>query len=70
MKTFSEDDIHRSVKLSVWSGGEATNRRLDAAFKGIKPKDSGAFLCCGNCFPCHWLTRLICYVPVVFAQGV
>lgn len=46
MKTFSEDDIHRSVKLSVWSGGEATNRRLDAAFKGIKPKDSGAFSFC------------------------
>ena len=33
MKTFSEDDIHRSVKFSVWSGGEQTNRRLDAVMK-------------------------------------
>ncbi|CAN0424619.1 unnamed protein product, partial [Hapterophycus canaliculatus] len=42
MKTFSEDDIHRSVKLSVWSGGETSNRRLDLAFRGSKSgKDGG-----------------------------
>lgn len=43
IKTFSEDDIHRSVKLSVWSGGESSNRRLDSAFRGNKSgKDGGA----------------------------
>ncbi|CAM9676904.1 unnamed protein product, partial [Scytosiphon promiscuus] len=42
IKTFSEDDIHRSVKLSVWSGGETSNRRLDSAFRGNKSgKESG-----------------------------
>lgn len=42
MKTFSEDDIHRSVKLSVWSGVEHSNRRLDAVMRGTKPKETPA----------------------------
>lgn len=49
MKTFSEDDIYRSVKFSVWSGGEQANKRLDGVMKdkdgssrGPKSKDGGA----------------------------
>ncbi|CAN0453769.1 unnamed protein product, partial [Laminaria digitata] len=32
MKTFSEDDIHRSVKNGIWSGADGGNRRLDAVW--------------------------------------
>ena len=32
IKTFSEDDIHRSVKNGIWSGADSGNRRLDAVW--------------------------------------
>ena len=32
IKTFSEDDIHRSVKNGIWSGADGGNRRLDAVW--------------------------------------
>ena len=32
-KSFSEDDIHRSIKYSIWCSTEYGNKRLDAAFK-------------------------------------
>lgn len=33
MKTFWEEDIHRSIKYGVWSGAENGNRRLDAVWR-------------------------------------
>lgn len=33
IKSFSEDDIHRSIKYSIWCSTEYGNKRLDAAFK-------------------------------------
>ncbi|XP_022239808.1 YTH domain-containing family protein 1-like isoform X2 [Limulus polyphemus] len=36
IKSFSEDDIHRSIKYSVWCSTEHGNKRLDAAFQEQK----------------------------------
>ena len=33
IKSYSEDDIHRSIKYGVWTSTEHGNRRLDEAFK-------------------------------------
>lgn len=33
IKSYSEDDIHRSIKYSIWCSAEHGNKRLDAAFK-------------------------------------
>lgn len=33
IKSYSEDDIHRSIKYSVWTSTEHGNRRLNEAFK-------------------------------------
>jgi len=33
IKSFSEDDIHRSIKYSIWCSTEYGNKRLDAAFR-------------------------------------
>ena len=33
IKSFSEDDIHRSIKYEIWCSTEHGNKRLDAAFK-------------------------------------
>lgn len=33
IKSYSEDDIHRSIKYSVWTSTEHGNRRLNDAFK-------------------------------------
>lgn len=33
IKSYSEDDIHRSIKYSIWCSTEHGNRRLDQAFK-------------------------------------
>ena len=38
IKSYSEDDIHRSIKYSVWCSTENGNKKLDAAFKGLKGK--------------------------------
>ncbi|XP_076326343.1 YTH domain-containing family protein 1-like isoform X2 [Tachypleus tridentatus] len=32
IKSYSEDDIHRSIKYSIWCSTEHGNKRLDAAF--------------------------------------
>ena len=40
IKSFSEDDIHRSIKYEIWCSTDHGNKRLDAAFKaqnGIGP---------------------------------
>ncbi|XP_076308568.1 uncharacterized protein LOC143223986 [Tachypleus tridentatus] len=36
IKSFSKDDIHRSIKYSVWCSTEHGNKRLDAAFQQQK----------------------------------
>ena len=33
IKSYSEDDVHRSIKYGVWASTDAGNRRLDAAFR-------------------------------------
>lgn len=36
IKSFSEDDIHRSIKYSIWCSTEHGNKRLDQAYKEAK----------------------------------
>ncbi|XP_062521021.1 YTH domain-containing family protein 3-like [Corticium candelabrum] len=36
IKSYSEDDIHRSIKYSIWTSTETGNRRLDQAWKEQK----------------------------------
>ncbi|XP_028406040.1 YTH domain-containing family protein 1-like [Dendronephthya gigantea] len=38
IKSYSEDDIHRSIKYSVWTSTEHGNRRLNDAFKEQQKK--------------------------------
>ena len=33
IKSYSEDDIHRSIKYNIWCSTEHGNKRLDAAFR-------------------------------------
>ncbi|XP_044118627.1 YTH domain-containing family protein 1 [Neovison vison] len=33
IKSYSEDDVHRSIKYSIWCSTEHGNRRLDGAFR-------------------------------------
>ncbi|KAL9265132.1 YTH domain-containing protein, partial [Drosera capensis] len=40
IKSFSEDNVHRSIKYSVWSSTPNGNRKLDAAFNEAKEKDN------------------------------
>lgn len=38
IKSYSEDDIHRSIKYNVWASTPNGNRKLDAAYKEAKDK--------------------------------
>lgn len=38
IKSYAEDDIHRSIKYSIWTSTEHGNRRLDQAFRDQKTK--------------------------------
>ncbi|KAL2103289.1 hypothetical protein ACEWY4_000157 [Coilia grayii] len=38
IKSYSEDDIHRSIKYSIWCSTEHGNKRLDAAFRAVNSK--------------------------------
>ncbi|XP_064812596.1 YTH domain-containing family protein 1-like isoform X1 [Oncorhynchus masou masou] len=38
IKSYSEDDIHRSIKYSIWCSTEHGNKRLDGAFRGLNGK--------------------------------
>ncbi|CAG2104171.1 unnamed protein product [Medioppia subpectinata] len=38
IKSYSEDDIHRSIKYSIWCSTEHGNKRLDNAFKAHENK--------------------------------
>jgi len=33
IKSYSEDDIHKSIKYSIWTSTESGNKRLDRAYK-------------------------------------
>ncbi|XP_063065385.1 YTH domain-containing family protein 1-like [Engraulis encrasicolus] len=35
IKSYSEDDVHRSIKYSIWCSTEHGNKRLDAAFRSL-----------------------------------
>ncbi|XP_011372438.1 YTH domain-containing family protein 1 [Pteropus vampyrus] len=35
IKSYSEDDVHRSIKYSIWCSTEHGNKRLDGAFRSI-----------------------------------
>ncbi|TDH10252.1 hypothetical protein EPR50_G00072980 [Perca flavescens] len=38
IKSYSEDDIHRSIKYSIWCSTEHGNKRLDTAFRAMNSK--------------------------------
>ncbi len=38
IKSYAEDDIHRSIKYSIWTSTEHGNRRLDQAYRELKGK--------------------------------
>ncbi|XP_075897941.1 YTH domain-containing family protein 1 [Nelusetta ayraudi] len=38
IKSYSEDDIHRSIKYSIWCSTEHGNKRLDSAFRAVGAK--------------------------------
>nr|XP_020029335.1 YTH domain-containing family protein 1 isoform X4 [Castor canadensis] len=38
IKSYSEDDIHRSIKYSIWCSTEHGNKRLDSAFRSLSSK--------------------------------
>ncbi|XP_027350972.1 YTH domain-containing protein ECT2-like isoform X2 [Abrus precatorius] len=41
IKSYSEDDIHKSVKYSVWASTPNGNKKLDAAYHEAKEKPGG-----------------------------
>ncbi|KAM6164729.1 YTH domain-containing family protein 1 [Rhynchocyon petersi] len=38
IKSYSEDDVHRSIKYSIWCSTEHGNKRLDGAFRSLASK--------------------------------
>jgi len=44
IKSYSEDDIHRSIKYSIWCSTEHGNKRLDAAYREREGKGPVYFL--------------------------
>lgn len=41
IKSYSEDDIHRSIKYEIWCSTEHGNKRLDQAFRERETKGAG-----------------------------
>ncbi|CAK7341409.1 unnamed protein product [Dovyalis caffra] len=41
IKSFSEDDVHKSIKYSVWTSTPNGNKKLDAAYKQAKENAGG-----------------------------
>jgi len=37
IKSYSEDDIHKSIKYNIWASTDRGNRRLDVAFREVSP---------------------------------
>lgn len=44
IKSYSEDDIHRSIKYSIWCSTNHGNRRLDEAYRQQQAKNGQLFL--------------------------
>ncbi|CAN7000089.1 unnamed protein product [Brassica oleracea var. botrytis] len=42
IKSYSEDDIHKSIKYNVWSSTPNGNKKLDAAYNEAKEKSNGS----------------------------
>lgn len=40
IKSYSEDDVHKSIKYNVWSSTPNGNKKLDAAFRDVEAKAS------------------------------
>ncbi|TYI57710.1 hypothetical protein E1A91_D11G300300v1 [Gossypium mustelinum] len=41
IKSYSEDDVHKSIKYNVWASTSNGNKKLDAAFREAKEKPDG-----------------------------
>ncbi|KAG2686325.1 hypothetical protein I3760_09G001400 [Carya illinoinensis] len=41
LKSYSEDDVHNSIKYSVWASTSNGNKKLDAAYQEAKEKPGG-----------------------------
>jgi len=41
IKSYSEDDVHKSIKYNVWASTPVGNKRLDAAYQEASTKCSG-----------------------------
>ncbi|XP_039029176.1 YTH domain-containing protein ECT2-like isoform X2 [Hibiscus syriacus] len=41
IKSYSEDDVHKSIKYNVWASTSNGNKKLDAAFHEVKGKSAG-----------------------------
>uniref|UniRef100_A0A803PHS6 YTH domain-containing family protein n=1 Tax=Cannabis sativa TaxID=3483 RepID=A0A803PHS6_CANSA len=39
IKSYSEDNVHRSIKYSVWASTPSGNKKLDAAYRDTKEKE-------------------------------
>lgn len=44
IKSYSEDDIHRSIKYEIWCSTEHGNKRLDAAYREREREGGAVFL--------------------------
>jgi len=44
IKSYSEDDIHRSIKYNIWCSTEHGNKRLDAAYRAQQGRGPVIFL--------------------------
>ncbi|MED6158380.1 hypothetical protein PIB30_032239 [Stylosanthes scabra] len=44
IKSYSEDDVHKSIKYSVWASTPNGNKKLDAAYQEAKEKSYPIFL--------------------------
>ncbi|XVF31233.1 hypothetical protein REPUB_Repub16aG0127800 [Reevesia pubescens] len=41
IKSYSEDDVHKSIKYNLWTSTPSGNKKLDAAFREAKEKPDG-----------------------------
>ncbi|GAA0157956.1 RNA metabolism protein [Lithospermum erythrorhizon] len=42
IKSYSEDDVHKSIKYGIWTSTPNGNKKLDAAYKEAKEKSEGS----------------------------
>lgn len=67
IKSFSEDNVHKSIKYNIWASTPLGNRKLDAAYHEAKEtKDScPVFLFFSVCYfivvPCNYKFIYLCY---------